>query len=527
MKRKTAFGSKAKGIHMNRNRHFSIFVMLAVGLVFLLASNRCTFKKPVTPSWDLHVEVPLVDTTFTMSKLDEKTKELSIDPATGNLTLAIDEDFKSIEIGKYLKANTAWHDTSIIGIGTIGDTTSISGQVILDNTILIEEAVFDSGTIHIHLNNQTGYTMRLRGETPSLTKNGFPLSIDIDYLPPGPADRTIQLDGVVFKPVNPNSNLVSYQGELEILEGNQGPSNSVGVHVELSNIRYRSVKGRLNRTEVNINERVETDLKISEEFQGIKVGSALMQLSFFIKNVPFPAEPNVWITGSNKNDSDSVYVNSMESFDMAPVLNTLPTTVGIHGKAFIGDGQTLITVSKYDSIRTHIRLSTPLIFSLPARANISDVDTIKIDEDARDNIDKLQKDSLHATLVFSIDNAVPLGGEVSFYFSKSISDTILYHYPDLTETMTLDSAMTGKDPSDPRFRIAIASSSKENTISLQNKDLKIFKSPLVFWQWQIRFFGTSGMVKVRPQDWIRVRCRIEADGRTDFEDWDEKKGGGS
>jgi hypothetical protein len=35
------------------------------------------------------------------------------------------------------------------------------------------------------------------------------------------------------------------------------------------------------------------------------------------------------------------------------------------------------------------------------------------------------------------------------------------------------------------------------------------------------------MVKVRPEDYIRVRARIEATVNTDFEKDDKEKGGGS
>jgi hypothetical protein len=524
-----------------RIRRFPAFTVWLVCLAVLTTVNRCTFKKPVTPSWDVRFELPLIDTTYTMQKLvDENHEQLTTDPSAHEIILIVDKGPESFTVGKYLTADpVAKPDRfDFTGTGTIGSIQTINDTLLMENTILVQRAEFESGSVEFAFDNQTGFTMRFEATVPSLKRDNMPVQVVFPSVPPGDSHQSVDLTKVQFEPLvsTGHKNQVPYVGTMSILSGFSTGSSIVNVNVELQGLSYTNVTGWLNRTEVSIDTTVETGIKVSDLFRGIQINSAFLQMTL-VNDVRFPAEFDLTLTGTAEDGRSetiqippqSVSASSSivtDRVEFARIVNLLPKTLKLKGKAFIGIGfeGSPAAIHKDDLVKASIHFEAPLIFTLPPATNNSKVDTINIKEDARE---KIRKNALDAKLVFEIDNAVPLGAAISFCFSKSRSDTLLYKNADLIKTISLDSARTRIDPTDPGVRIVSHASTNAVSLGLSKAELKIFESPKVFWQRRITFLGTSGMVKVRPEDFVRVRARIEATIRTDFEKDDEEKGGGS
>jgi hypothetical protein len=343
---------------------------------------------------------------------------------------------------------------------------------------------------------------------------------------------------VQFEPListDHKKNQVPFFGELEILRGFSTGSNIVIVNVKLQGVTYKSVTGWLSRTEVAIDTTVDTGIQISDELRGIQIHSAILTM-ILNNDVRFPADFDLMLTGYAEDGRfETVQIPPQSvgaskslvthSVDVARIANLLPKTLRLSGKALLGIGfiGSPATIHKDDLVKASLHLEAPLIFTMPPVTNISKVDTINIKEDARE---KIRKNALDAKLVFEIDNAVPLGAEILFCFSKTRSDTLLHRYADFVKTIRLDPAITRIDPTNPQIQIVSQASSNTSSVGLSKAELKIFESPKVFWQRQISFMGTYGTVKVRPEDFIHVRARIEATINTDFEKNDKEKEGG-
>jgi hypothetical protein len=513
---------------MKRIRRFPAFAVWLACLAVLTAVNRCTFKKPVTPSWDVRFELPLIDTTYTMQKLaDENPEQLSTDPSRQEIILNVDKGPETFYAGKYLTAKSVLNSNQYdsIGIGTIGNVRTISDALVMENTILVDSAEFNGGRVEFRFNNTTGYKMRFEAWTPSLLRNNMVYHHYFDPVPTGTSLQYIDLAGLRFKPiVTPDKkNRVPYTGTMSIDGGSSNGNNIVNVEVELQGVSYDSVTGWLNRTEVLIDSTVETGIKVSDMFKGIEIESAILQMTLD-NEIRFPADFDLTLTGiAEDGRSETVQIPPQSvganqsivtnSVDFARIANLLPRTLRLQGTAFIGKGfdGSPATIRKDDKVEATIHFEAPLIFTLPPAMNTSNVDTIKIKEDARG---KIRKNVLDAKLVFEIDNAVPLGAAVSFCFGdtllSSINDTLFYTYADLIKTISLDSARTRIDPANPNVRIVSQASPNTVSIGLSKAELKIFEFPEVFWQCRITFLGTNGMVKIRPEDYIHVRARIEA-----------------
>jgi len=528
---------------MKRIRRFPVFTVWLFCLAVLAIFDRCTFKKPVTPSWDVRFELPLFDSTYTMQALaDHNEKLFTTDPVSDDIILKIDKGPESFAVGKYLTATavTNLDQFDFTGIGALGPSRTISDSLVMENDILVQDAEFEDGSVDFEFTNSTGYTMAftifLRGPVFSpLPGDSIRLP---ENVPPNTSHQSVPLRGMIFKPrisIDHKNNIIDYTAKMYIVRGASSGNNIVNVNVNLVGLRYQRVTGWLNRTEVDIDSTVDTGIKVSDVFRGIQIGSATLVMNF-VNEIRFPATFDLTLTGyAEDGRSETIQippqdVGASTTFQTDPIefskiVNLLPKTLRLKGKAFVGKGfeGDSAVINKDDLVKASIHLEAPLIFKLPSATNTSKVDTIKIEEDARE---KIQKNALDAKLVFEIENAVPLGAAVSFCFSKSRSDTLLYKNADLIKTISLDSARTRIDPTDPNVRIVSQASTNDISFDLSKAELKVFESPKVFWQRRITFYGTSSMVKVRPEDYIHVHARIETTINTDFEKEDKQKGGG-
>jgi hypothetical protein len=520
---------------MTHSRRFGVSVCGAAAAFLGLAFLRCTFEKPVTPSWDVYAELPIIDSTFTIADLADDSDGMSI--SGNNAYIDIDREPDAVRIGDFLTTRMVWKENVLdySGVGYVrGSRQSIADTLIMDNSILIEEAVLDSGSVVFEIDNQSGFTLDLHAEVPSLQySNGGAVVLDYGNIGPGKRAFEIPLNDIRFRPqVDAGKNRVPYSGTVQLQDPVGGYHGIVKVRVDLSKVRYKRITGWLNRTEAAIDETVDTGIDISDEFQGIALGSALMNLTLF-NHVQAPGSLDVTVTGiSGDGRTASVPIQAsvgassettIGPLEVADLANLLPKSLRIRGTLYLGDGHSKSTVSYDDSISTRIHIKAPLIFSLPAKTNETEPDTIEI----KGSRDFFRKNLKEAGLSFTLQNHVPLGVSASFYFSKSRGDATLFDHPDFSRTVALSRPVTSPAPGSAGTPGVVTAASLDTvSVALDSTEIRVFDNPQVFWGMRLTFPGTEGMVRVRADDWIRVQCRVQARVLADFKD-EEEKGGGS
>lgn len=520
---------------MKPKTRFPVYALQAALPLLCLAILHCTIHKPVTPSWDAVFELPLIDSTFTVAGLVEDQERVSV---RGNeVAVDIDETPDAFRVGEYLTTRMTWNENllSFGGVGTTGDRQSISDTLILEDTILIESAVFDSGDVNVELDNQTGFFIGLRAEVPSLRNpDGSVVAFDRSGLPPGFSRISIPLENISFRPgINAGRNLIPYDGFIALQSPAGVQGHSVRVRIDLSKVKYKSVTGWLNRTSASVDETVETDLEVSDAFEGVQFASALLSLTLF-NPVGVPGSLDVVITGESRDGrTASVPVRAAVAasaateigpVDVAPLVNLMPETLRIRGTLYMGDGLTKATITRNDSVSAAIRIHAPLIFSLPVRTNETDPDTIRMEEDDREFV---RRNLREAALTFELRNHIPLGAAASFFFSGTRMDGTLYTHPDFVRTVTLTKPQTAP-ASGTALNPGLVTAASVNRVSvdLDSTEIRVFDSPEVYWGMRLEFPGTEGMVQVRADDWIRVQCRIRALVTVDLEEEEEEEGNG-
>jgi hypothetical protein len=523
---------------MRRYRLRSCMAVLTAGFLLCLAGPRCTIKKPVSPSWDVRFELPLVDEKYSMRDLDEDSESISIDSARKEVLLEIDEQTKPFPVGNYLVTRAAWNVTALefTGQGSLGSQKTIDDTLLLRSDIIIEEAVFDSGEVVFTVDNQTGFSLDLRGEIPSLASDDPFVPYDnrlprfaMNNIPPGQTSIRVNLMNARFTPIpSGDANLIPYQGTITLRSGSAGSGNRISVRVDLSRVKYKRITGWLNRTRIAIKDSVDTGIKGQDKFKAVELQSALMTLDLE-NDVRFPASFNVAVRGADEHQASeavsfagSVGASSSTTvgpLEVAPLLNLWPSRLALDGEVLLGDGTVKAQVSNTDSVRARVRIRVPLIFSLLDTTFEAKVDTIEMKEKARE---RLRKDLKTVRLVLLIENHLPLGFTLETFFSKTLSGPSIYAAATgvVRDTLDLPAAAVSGSPGtvgEPIF-------SREMKIGLTKDDIDIFDAERVFWGMRFTFPGTVGRVKVMPDDYIRLLCRIEADVRADFEDNGEGDG---
>jgi hypothetical protein len=203
--------------------------------------------------------------------------------------------------------------------------------------------------------------------------------------------------------------------------------------------------------------------------------------------------------------------------EVAPLFNLWPSTMEIHGEAVLGDGSTKAEVSKTDSLRAHLYVRVPLIFSIQDTAVETDVDTAFLSEDFRE---RLKRNAMSARLVFEVENHLPAGFLLEACFSRTRGDSTLFRNYELRRFLELPVPSLSGDPGSVQ-----SPGTTEFSFDLSRDEILVFDAAEVYWGLRLLFAGTNGMVKVLPDDYIRIRTHLDAYIRADFQE-DETPSGG-
>jgi hypothetical protein len=518
--------------NMNRLRPLQLpFIVITVFFVCAILTSSCTFKKPVSPSWDVQFALPLVSHRYTMRELAEDDKNIKIE--NDNVVLTVKEDIEPFHVGKNLRTAGAVVNKTV----TFGNITD---AVPLPDTVVVTKASIDSGRISVEMRNANAHGAHATFIMRELTRNGQPFTMEFDIAANQVKTFTQFLDGYEFNTIpSQGRNYIYYEASLT---GGFVPE-TIDIRITVSEIVYTSMTGRIKEVVIGFSD-VNADIDMPEEIEGIQIGSATAELTL-LNSVAFPAQVDMTVKGTNKKNETAFVTIPATTIakgsaghpsttmvtlaNMQNIINLFPNKIEFSGKAKVGDNTTQATVTEKDSIRGSILFKAPLVFSLPARKNDVEPDTIEMkDEEARR---RMREDAQNAKLTISLENSLPVGFTVYLLFSKRQQDggknlyniLALPSVPEgaMVDTLNLPIGTLGGGSPRTVSQPGITSFS----ITLTKKDFQIFDSPQVYQGMRIEFPGTQGsMVKVRPDDYITMHAAVEFSGRADFED--KKEGGG-
>lgn len=507
---------------MNKYKYFFLpLAFTTIAFCCVLLTSRCTIKTPVTPSWDVTFTVPLVEKKYTMTDLAEDSKNVNIE--NNEVVFTFEEKIDPFQVGDNLRSGGAVVNKTV----TFGTT---SDGAALPDTIVVTKAVIKKGSVRVEINNSHGYGIQARFVMRDLRFNdGQPFAVNF-YVQPNSrfVSDQIRLDGCQFNTTpSGGRNYVYYDAELS-----GGPvGDLVDIRLEISDFIYSSLTGRLKVIDVAFNE-VNADIDLPDIIRGFKIGSASADLTIF-NGIRFPALLDMSIRGMNEDgESASLSIPTMNVAsapsqgnpsttianirNMEKIVNLFPSRIDFSGHARLGDNITQAGITEWDELSGKILFKAPMIFTLPDTVIETDVDTLKIEKDARDQFKNIH----YASLVTQVGNHLPLGFTLSVFFSNSIGDKGIYQNPSsLKKDMVINPAPVSGSPG-----VVTQEAGSTFNLSLNKEEWKVFQDSVVYQGIRIVFPGTSKqMVRIRPTDYIYAKTRAEASIRTDFEKKDDEK----
>jgi len=517
-----AFG---KEVSMRKYRLLQpiLFLMGTVCLLGSLFLTRCTFEEPTLPKWQPRFVIPLIDKTYTMADLSDETD--IIDTVNQQVVLKIEQDIETFEIGDQLAVKGANRILNNLPAGSIQDSVALPVD-----SVLVESATIKSGTVTLRVNNQNNSQVHIRLEMPDLkAADGatvFTVDRDVEHTTPNfPTD----LAGYVFTPREHNGiNYVRFSAELT--EG------AATVTVTISDLVFSSVTGKLKDVTVAM-EDTETEIKIPEEYKGFQIQSAhlnltlyglpfqvivraeIQALEYLMHDRPAPAPIVVQDTiPPSSQYGDQGYTISLPPDVAANFINSLPTRILMRGSISIKDSVHSATVSETTAISGVASLQAPLTFTIPYLENTSVINSFEMDEDARKDIGDVRENFVQGEIGGEITNNLPIGiDSVVVCFAKD--SLTIFNNPDLSFGLRIKSATVSGDPG-----VATAPQTSDLHQEIWPDDLKLFEeNAVVYYATKFIFPGTQGMVRIRPQDYIRVQAHVAVQIKSDIIEKDDEE----
>jgi len=495
-----------------------------IALVFVIFfSSRCTFKKPNQPEWNIVLNVPVADKTYTMEELADETKYLTVDSDKQEIVFKIASDFGR-NLLDFLDMSIQTIETKPYNFGlNQPDSVGIQNDVYL----LDEPAEIESGEFYLRVENPHNYSVHLHFETSDLNHHGQSIQIDRDV--PANKDDEISFpidDYVLTVPVWNNKNYFRY--EVNPTGGSVDQTVKIFFYIKIH--AFKSVTGWFSKV-AGFMEDIEIETGLTDEFEAFKFGYVELQMT--VENqLPLSAQFDFYINALETTDEQpdplifSGILNAADEHgtnpeititnDVTDFINSQPKKLIIGGLFESGDDYSYGTILEEDSLVGTITVLAPLIFRLPSDTTKTEIDTLEIDvetsERIHDNINEI-------SMVTNIENHLPISAEIKILLSKSRGDSTIYDHPDLV-IGPISLAQTSLE-GDPAEVSESASGLWKQVLTKQN--LTLFEEKKLYLGTQFIFLGTGGvMAKVRPSDYIRISMHLTADVSTKIPDDDEE-----
>ncbi|HPN35853.1 MAG TPA: hypothetical protein PK843_15165 [bacterium] len=514
-------------MHAHKKFWKGVEVACLAGSIVLFA-GRCSFKKPSAPDWDVVFTLPLINEIFTISEIAEDNDHLNA--SDQDVIVSFDDRIDPIAFRDYLKISDSQKNLSIpvpMGKG-VGWETTQSEEILMPNSIVVDEAAVRHGQLEIQAYNTSGYQIQAEISIPSLTQNGSILPLFLNIGAGKNATSVFPLQGCFFRPPHSGGhNVVPYHTKIQIKSISTGTAGTVNINVRIADLAFESITGRFNDLVVAL-EADTIDIDIPEAGERFKVEKAALSL-ILVTDLAIPVTFDLWIEAMEWSGSSApapIHTTGTTagtglpdtlsfSANVAEFINSRPERILVHGNFKLGSSLTSVSVNGKDTINGTLIFSAPLIFALSAQAQKMDVDTLEIDKDARKTI---RENLLSGNLDAKVENALPLGASVTLFFSKTRADSMIYDLYDLKiGPLTVRSAPTSGNPGTVTGAVT-----SDLDVALTKDQLRLFEDSIVYMGIYLTFSGTGNkMVRIRPSDYIGVKASLTAQINTTVPEEDE------
>jgi len=485
---------------------FAIFILL----------GACQIKNPALPTWDVDLNVPLINQKYFVSDLVDTVNIITDDNQI--LTLTGNGEVSSREFGNVFFSPDVSVDNQAVPSGT--EVTQTLPFVDTAGKLTIAYAEIAGGhfrykfanvnaTAHIELIFQNIFHA---DNTPlSVSTNGANtgwVNVDLTGLHIGQPNASSVINGLEIKlvstsgqPVGTTIGNVSFES-LQILSFSKfrGYVNGLSVTLQESSsnitIDYpHDVDESITLREARLALSIENEVGFGAQFNGRlfarnENGDTLSVAIVDDQGVNFHVDP---ATASGPQTTLLELHSGIE-----PILQLMPDSLQIiDGMFLFNSGNTVGELKNNDMLHVDYTVNAPFHFDLHPHEIV--VDSTYSIEVSDENRDRILNNALSADLYVELWNMLPIGADAKVFFSENDSidvyDPTTYSY---YKTATINAAST------PNVWQPV-------TLSLSKEELDLFAQPNVYYTWSFSFHEANNVtIYARTSDYIHVRSMLKA-----------------
>ena len=332
------------------------------------------------------------------------------------------------ETGTYSLLDSIEIDISVaeLGFSTVRgyfaqDAMSDSNSITLDDSTVVYNAVLKSGELSLTIDNSIGVVADVFFQIDEFYKNSN--SLDTTFtINPGVSIVDINLSGYnLLMPSDVDTQKVHYVSNISLPSDQEmtlSLSDSIGIEVNMINLEFQTVTGKINPVTVDIDPVEQTIDALPEELDGFDFEDVEMMIDFN-SSIDLPVYLDLTITAYNDLNGDSVVKSVSQNIhanpniqipDASTLINIRPDRIIARGSAQVGDLDSIGTVASDDSLSGLMTVKAPLMFLVDEDAVISP-DPAELVEQG-DSLD-IPNDIIDAALILQIDNQWKFGAYVS------------------------------------------------------------------------------------------------------------------
>ncbi len=414
----------------------------------------------------------------------------------------------------------------------------------------IDEAAFASGSMVVSLDNHSPFASpEITFTFPQIRKStaGTPLEIHLQLQPGSLTRAEIDLAGLTARlPLPPPGARQAIEVAVRAVTDDMrssftevGDATRLTMRVDMENLRLDHFSGRLAPREVPIDSSLR-DLEISgdwSDLDGVTLREARLLVEVFTTlNLPVHLKGALYGFSGGRAGTPFAVDIPVPAASTGPLLyraplytvnnsaivefiNQHPEQIAVAGSAWIGDSGAAGGVRREDRISARFSLELPFVLSWEERWLDGDSRLLEIsppgaEGDAvgeRDDHLLLAGDATEhlrtAELELSLENRLPVAGEVTFHFATDSSR--LFTRPDLVVgPVTLEAAAV-----DASGRAAAPAFGK-STLSLSTEELALFQNQggatkKLYFSHRVHIAGSGGRsLRLHLADYLRVQALL-------------------
>ncbi|MDR3626657.1 MAG: hypothetical protein P4L45_07480 [Ignavibacteriaceae bacterium] len=416
----------------NYGNYHIVFFSILISLWIVGCIDLPTDLK--APQWDVDLNVPIVNKTYTLNDIIKKQNYISIQGTSSADSIYVIQSntySQGTDVAKFVQVTTQTSSPgNIIPVSSLIDT-SVTIYLPIPEGAILQKAVFTSGVLKFQVHNPTLVTAYINMTLPGISKDGNQLTIHLTALPGDNSLMEYPLAGYNY--TLPQNQQTVNQDKIQFIIGSSYPNGSILAFLTMdlysSDFYFSSVTGYLptkdlgaisNSFSLNLGQATNYRDKVS-----LKNGNLSLNINYISANSnPFGFElKNVNIIGK-REDGTKIYLTdntdgqnltfklnngsyshqfTQDNSNINSFISFIPSSVVLNAEYIMNPDGTTGTVAVADSIKFSSSFS-----STSALAFQKSVITDTAGIDISDQDSKKIKDAKSAYINVSVQNGIPL-----------------------------------------------------------------------------------------------------------------------